>query len=74
MKAVKFKGVNPIIESYLNGDSCIVLEADKNNPFRLTRFRKKYGTTVTGKEIGGVFCVVFWENLIKQNDKINGDK
>ena len=54
---------NKIIQAYEAGESECVLEKSQNNPFRLHRFKKKYGVEVTGKEINGKYIIVFWNKL-----------
>lgn len=63
-----FRGCNPITEAYTNGQASVCLERNKNNIYRLCRFRKKFKAKATGKEIGDKFVVVFWDNLIKQKE------
>lgn len=60
-----FRGCNPITEAYKNGQASVCLETNKNNTYRLCRFRKRFDARATGKEIDGKFVVVFWDNLIK---------
>mgnify|MGYP001215166159 CR=1 FL=1 len=67
IKTDSFK-TNKIIQAYENGDSGCILEKSQNNPFRLHRFKKKYGVEVTGKEIDGQYIIVFW-NKLKTNIK-----
>lgn len=54
---------NKIIQAYEEGKSGCILEKSHNNPFRLHRFKKKYGVEVTGKEINGKYIIVFWNKL-----------
>ena len=60
-----FRRENVINEAFKKGAAFVTLEPNKNNQYRLTRFRKRFDTNATGKEIDGKFVVVFWSNLVK---------
>lgn len=60
-----FRKENVINEAFKKGESFVTLQPNKNNQYRLTRFRKRFDTNATGKEIDGKFVVVFWDNLVK---------
>lgn len=65
MEMKSFRQCNPIKEAFTEGKIAVALEPNKNNQYRLTRFRKSHDTRATGKEIDGKYVVVFWDNLIK---------
>tara|TARA_R100000773_G_C4220642_1_gene119363 strand:- start:1 stop:222 length:222 start_codon:yes stop_codon:yes gene_type:complete len=64
-----FRGYNPITEAYGKGRLGVTLADNENNTSRLTRFRKRTGAKATGKQIGGSFVIVFWDNVKEQLEK-----
>lgn len=57
---------NVIFDAYNNGLPGLLMDDDKNNVYRLHRFKKKYNANVTGKLVGDKYLIVFWDNLKKQ--------
>ena len=57
---------NVIDAAYERGELGLVIDDNKNNPFRLHRFKKKYNANATGKLINGEYKIVFWDNMRKK--------
>lgn len=56
--------MDKLLEAFEKGQAFVCLEPEENLPFRLSRFRRKHKVRATGKHLGGVYCVVFWDRLM----------
>lgn len=64
----EYKYNNPIENAYNAGMPTCVLDNNNSNPIRLHRFKKKHGVNCTGKNLGGNYVIVFWDNLINKKE------